>query len=128
MPEALQTPFGNLLSFLLLAAICLPAYLGLRTVPQAYRKRPIWLELTLVFLNAAFIQTPLFIFILSMETDMALACSLLLSSAIIAPLYVSRISWCRPGREVIKACAVSLGSFLLEMLLFIGAMSFMDAG
>ena len=120
--------FHSLVGILLLLALFLPPWLGLRTVPATDRKRPIWMEIALNFLWSGLILTPLILFIWNTEVDIAFACSIMLCSALIAPLYVSRISWCRPGREVIKACAVSLGSFLLEMLLFIGAMSFMDAG
>ena len=119
--------FHSLAGILILLALCVPPWLGLRTVPETGRKRPVWIEISFNFLWSGLILTPLILFITNTEVDIAFACSIMLCSAFIAPLYATRISWGLPWRQVLKACAVSLGSFLLEAVLFLGALFYLDA-
>ena len=119
--------FLSLIGILFLLALCIPPWLGLRTVPVTDRKRPVWIEIALNFLWSGLILTPLILLIWNTEVDIAFACSIMLCSALIAPLYATRISWGLPWRQVLKACAVSLGSFLLEAVLFLGALFYLDA-
>ena len=123
MTESLHSLAG----ILILLALCVPPWLGLRTVPETGRKRPVWIEISFNFLWSGLILTPLILFITNTEVDIAFACSIILCSAFIAPLYATRISWSLPWRQVLKACAVSLGSFLLEAVLFLGALFYLDA-
>ena len=113
--------FHSLAGILLLLALCIPPWLGLRTVPVTDRKRPIWMEIALNFLWSGLILTPLILFIWNTEVDIAFACSIMLCSALIAPFYATRISWGLPWRQVLKVCMVCLGFFLLEAVLFLGA-------
>ena len=111
-----------LTGLLFLLALCIPPWLGLRTVPVTDRKRPIWMEITLNFLWSGLILTPLILFIWNTATDIAFACSIMLCSALIAPFYATRISWSLPWRQVLKVCVVSIGCFLLETVLFLAAL------
>ncbi len=114
--------FHSLIGILLLLALCVPPWLGLRTVPKTDRKRSIIIEISLNFLWGGLILTPFILFIWNTEVDIAFACSFMLCSALIAPFYATRISWGLPWRQVLKACAVSLGFFLLEAVLLLGAL------
>ena len=119
--------FLSLIGILFLLALCIPPWLGLRTVPEIARKRPVWMEITLNFLWSGLILTPLILLILNTEVDIAFACSIMLCSALIAPFYATRISWGLPWRQVLKACMVCLGFFLLEAVLFLGALYCLEA-
>ena len=123
MTESLHSLAG----ILILLALCVPPWLGLRTVPETGRKRPVWIEISFNFLWSGLILTPLILFITNTEVDIAFACSIILCSAFIAPLYATRISWGLPWRQVLKACMVSLDCFLLEAVLFLGALFYLDA-
>ena len=123
----MASDFHSLAGILLLLALGLPPWLGLRTVPVADRKRPVWMEIALNFLWSGLILTPLILFIWNTEVDIAFACSIMLCSALIAPFYATRISWGLPWRQVLKACMVSLGCFLLEAVLFLGALFCLEA-
>ena len=114
--------FLSLIGILFLLTLCIPPWLGLRTVPETARKRPVWMEITLNFLWSGLILTPLILFIWNTEVDIAFACSIMLCSALIAPFYATRISWGLPWRQVLKACMVSLVFFLLEAVLFSGTL------
>ena len=122
MAESLHSLAG----ILILLALCVPPWLGLRTVPVTDRKRPVWIEISFNFLWSGLILTPLILFITNTEVDIAFACSIMLCSALIAPLYATRISWGLPWRQVLKACAVSFGSFLMEAVLLLGALFYLD--
>ena len=122
MAESLHSLAG----ILILLALCVPPWLGLRTVPATDRKRPVWIEISFNFLWSGLILTPLILFITNTEVGIAFACSIMLCSALIAPLYATRISWGLPWRQVLKACAVSFGSFLMEAVLLLGALFYMD--
>lgn len=117
----MASDFHSLAGILLLLALCIPPWLGLRTVPVTDRKRPIWMEIALNFLWSGLILTPLILFIWNTEVDIAFSCSIMLCSALVAPFYATRISWGLTWRQVLKACMVSLGCFLLEAVLFLGA-------
>lgn len=117
----MASDFHSLAGILLLLALCIPPWLGLRTVPVTDRKRPVWMEIALNFLWSGLILTPLILFIWNTEVDIAFSCSIMLCSALVAPFYATRISWGLPWRQVLKACMVSLGCFLLEAVLFLGA-------
>ena len=119
--------FHSLIGILLLLALCVPPWLGLRTVPKTDRKRSIIIEISLNFLWGGLILTPLILFIWNTEVDIAFACSIMLCSALIAPLYATRISWGLPWRQVLKACLVSLGFFLLEAVLLSGVLFYLEA-
>lgn len=116
-----------LTGLLLLLALCIPPWLGLRTVPVTDRKRPIWMEITLNFLWSGTMLTPLILFIWNTEVDIAFACSIMLCSALIAPFYATRISWSLPWRQVLEVCVVSIGCFLLETVLFLGVLFCLEA-
>ena len=122
MAESLHSLAG----ILILLALCVPPWLGLRTVPATDRKRPLWIEISFNFLWSGLILTPLILFITNTEVGIAFACSIMLCSALIAPLYATRISWGLPWRQVLKACAVSFGSFLMEAVLLLGALFYLD--
>ena len=122
MAESLHSLAG----ILILLALCVPPWLGLRTVPATDRKRPVWIEISFNFLWSGLILTPLILFITNTEVGIAFACSIMLCSALIAPLYATRISWGLPWRQVLKACAVSFGSFLMEAVLLLGALFYLD--
>ena len=117
----MASDFHSLAGILLLLALFLPPWLGLRTVPATDRKRPVWMEIALNFLWSGLILTPLILFIWNTEVDIAFSCSIMLCSALIASFYATRISWGLPWRQALKACMVSLGCFLLEAVLFLGA-------
>ena len=117
----MASDFHSLAGILLLLALCIPPWLGLRTVPATDRKRPVWMEIALNFLWSGLILTPLILFIWNTEVDIAFSCSIMLCSALVAPFYATRISWGLPWRQVLKTCMVSLGCFLLEAVLFLGA-------
>ena len=119
--------FHSLIGILLLLALCVPPWLGLRTVPKTGRKRSIIIEISLNFLWGGLILTPLILFIWNTEVDIAFACSFMLCSALMAAFYATRISWCLPWRQVLKACAVSLGFFLLEAVLLSGVLLYLEA-
>ena len=119
--------FHSLAGILILLALCVPPWLGLRTVPETDRKRPVWIEISFNFLWSGLFLTPLILFITNTEVDIAFTCSIILCSALIAPLYATRISWGLPWRQVLKACAVSLSCFLLEAVLFLGALFCLEA-
>ena len=118
----MASDFHSLAGILLLLALCVPPWLGLRTVPKTDRKRSIIIEISLNFLWGGLILTPFILFIWNTEVDIAFACSFMLCSALIAPFYATRISWGLPWRQVLKACLVSLGFFLLEAALLFGAL------
>ena len=122
MAESLHSLAG----ILILLALCVPPWLGLRTVPATDRKRPVWIEISFNFLWSGLILTPLILFITNTEVGIAFACSIMLCSALIAPLYATRISWGLPWWQVLKACAVSFGSFLMEAVLLLGALFYLD--
>ena len=119
--------FLSLIGILLLLALYIPPWLGLRTVPETARKRSVWMEIALNFLWSGLILTPLILLIWNTEVDIAFACSIMLCSALIAPFYATRISWGLPWRQVLKACMVCLGFFLLEAVLFLGALYCLEA-
>ena len=119
--------FHSLAGILLLLALFLPPWLGLRTVAATDRKRPIWMEIALNFLWSGLILTPLILLIWNTEVDIAFTCSIMLCSAIITPFYATRISWGLPWRQVLKAFMVCLGFFLLEAVLFLGALYCLEA-
>ena len=114
--------FYSQAGILILLTLCVPPWLGLRTVPETDRKRPVWIEISFNFLWSGLFLTPLILFITNTEVDIAFACSIMLCSAIITPFYATRISWGLAWRQVFKACLVSLGFFLLEAVLFFGAL------
>ena len=106
--------FHSLAGILILLALCVPPWLGLRTVPETDRKRPVWIEISLNFLWSGLILTPFVLLIANTEVDIAFVCSIMLCSALIAPLYATRLSWGLPWHQVLKACMVCLGAFLME--------------
>ena len=85
------------------------------------------MEIALNFLWSGLILTPLILLIWNTEVDIAFACSIMLCSAIITPFYATRISWGLAWRQVLKACLVSLGFFLLEAALLFGALFCLEA-
>ena len=85
------------------------------------------MEIALNFLWSGLILTPLILLIWNTEVDIAFACSIMLCSALIAPFYATRISWGLPWRQVLKACMVCLGFFMLEAVLFLGALYCLEA-
>ena len=85
------------------------------------------MEIAHNFLWSGLILTPLILLIWNTEVDIAFACSIMLCSALIAPFYATRISWGLAWRQALKACLVSLGCFLLEAVLFLGALFCLEA-